>query len=178
MSDSYHGFCRIILLIVQQDYVLKERCPQCDDAPEKAMDFLQGLPEEARHAFLSRNQRFFGGSKELPERLSRMIRRGLLDGLEGEFYHLADRWRLGTMLDSYIGVVQGHPAYRKIIELGMSVVPLILRELQMDPSYRWLDILGEIVGEESPVVFKEAADSLERLSDIWIQWGRARGLIE
>ena len=166
-----------MLLMVQQDYLLKSQCPQCDKAPEKVMDFLQGLPEEARLAFLSRNQRYFGG-KGLPERLSRMVRRGSPDGLEGEFHRLADWWQLGTAFDSYIGIKLGHPAYKQIVALGLPVIPLIFQELQSDPDPDWFFILEEIVCEDGPSIPDELKEKSQPQIDIWLEWGRSRGFIE
>lgn len=163
VSDSYHSFCRAILLVVQSDCIFKGTVPrQYDAAPEKVVDFLWGLPQEQRIAFLGRNQRYFGGKG----RITRMIERGPSHGLEGTFYRLADRWQLGTAFDSYIEVILGHPAYRQIVELGMPAVPLILRELQVDPDDDWLFVLKEIVGEDSPVIPQELEEKPQQKIDI------------
>lgn len=175
MSDG-HGFYRIILLMVQEDYVLRRICPQCDEDPKKIMDFLQGLPHEQRVAFVKRNMQHFEERGAL-SRLARAIQRGVRNDFEDMFYRLADRWQLGTAFDSYVGVIQGHPAYRQIVDLGMPAVPLILRELQIDPDDDWLDILAEIVGEDSPIIPQELEEKPQPKIDIWLEWGRSRGLI-
>ncbi|GEM_PF-4991438 len=164
-----------MLLMVQQDQILKRICPEYEQDPEGVMDFLQKLPQEHRLAFLRRNNRFFGGL-QLPARLARTIERGLPDGLEGEFYRLADSWIFGTMFDSFEPIINRHSAYQQIVNLGMPAVVFILQELQIEPDW-WFTLLSEIVGEESPVIPEEDKDKAQLIANIWLEWGRSRGLI-
>lgn len=176
MSDG-HGFYRIILLMVKEDFILKRVCPPCDDDPQKVMDFLQGLPHEQRMAFVKRNAQHFR-ERSILSRLARAIQRGAQDGLEGTFYRMADWWILGTAFHSSAGPIKTYPGYRQIVDLGMPVVPLILAELQIDPNDNWLYILEEIVGENSPVIPEEIRDKFQPRIDIWLEWGRSRELIQ
>lgn len=176
MSDG-HGFYRIVLLMVQEDSVLRRIYPLCNEDPKKIMDFLQGLPQEQRAAFVKRNMQHFGERGAL-NRLARAIQRGVRDGFEGTFYRLADWWILGTAMDSFVPLIQRHPAYRQIVDLGMPAVSLILAELQIDPDDDWLYILEEIVGEDSPVIPEEIRDKSQPSIDIWLEWGRSRGLTQ
>lgn len=62
-----------------------------------------------------------------------------------------------------------HPAYQRIIALGRDVVPLLLRDLQVEPKY-WFWALSSITGEQ-PVADDDAGD-MERMTEAWLQWGR------
>ena len=64
-----------------------------------------------------------------------------------------------------------HSAYAKIMALGKSVIPFILRDLEKDENFpgwwfRW--ILPDLTGEGT-----SGADG----ADWWVKWGREKGLI-
>jgi len=67
-----------------------------------------------------------------------------------------------------------HPAYQAIIEMGMDVVPLILKELQENPDY-WFLALQEIT-KENPVL-SEQDGNLDKMTDAWLAWGKQKGLV-
>ena len=96
------------------------------------------------------------------------------EGLRVAFEELALTWSAGTAHLSSPGKLIEHPAYRQIIGLGPSVLPLILRDLQETGRF-WFPALGAITGE-NPVP-DHAAGDVERMTDAWLQWGRANGLI-
>src|SRR3989440_6700403 len=88
------------------------------------------------------------------------------------FADLAQRWRRETVAHSVLQKKVLHPAYQRIIGLGPAVIPLILGELQREPSH-WFWALNAITGEDpAPVgsTFEEAADA-------WLKWGRERGYL-
>lgn len=96
------------------------------------------------------------------------------EGLRVAFEELALAWSSGTgHLSSPTSLVQ-HPAYRQIIGLGPAVLPLLLRDLAENGRF-WFPALNAITGE-NPVP-DDAAGDVERMTEAWIGWGRANGLI-
>ena len=67
-----------------------------------------------------------------------------------------------------------HPAYRQIVGLGPSVLPLLLRDLAENRRF-WFPALNAITGE-NPVP-DDAAGEIGRMIEAWIEWGRERRLI-
>ncbi len=96
-----------------------------------------------------------------------------LDAAE-RFHRLADDWRLGTRGTSSLTDLILHPAYQQVIGLGPVAVPLILRELEANPAH-WFWALFSITGE-NPVP-PEAAGDLDRMTAVWLEWGRSRGFV-
>ncbi len=96
------------------------------------------------------------------------------DGLRVAFEELALAWSQGTSHLSSPARLIEHPAYRQIIGLGPAVLPLVLRDLEERGRF-WFPVLNAITGE-NPVP-DDAAGDVERMSEAWLQWGRANGLI-
>ena len=96
-------------------------------------------------------------------------------GTEEAFRALADQWRRETGLHSSPAKKIRHPAYQKIIEMGESAVPLILRELQDRPAH-WFAALKAITGA-SPLPEGERAD-MRAAAEAWIEWGKQKGYIK
>jgi hypothetical protein len=92
--------------------------------------------------------------------------------LEADFQLLAKQWRKETAIHSSLTRKVMHPAYQRIIGMGPSVLPLILRELARKPGH-WFWALNAISGED-PV--GEDAD-FEAAVDAWLGWGRDKGLL-
>lgn len=88
------------------------------------------------------------------------------------FADLAEIWRNETAHLSSTTAIVKHPAYREIIEMGTSVVPLILRELARRPAH-WGPALAQITGER-PVSPAEAGRP-EAIAAAWLRWGREHG---
>lgn len=95
-------------------------------------------------------------------------------GIEEEFRQLVEQWRAATLLSSSMTEMCMHPAYVRIIGLGKAAVPLLLRELQTDPDH-WFWALYAITGA-NPVTPGDAGD-LEKMSEVWIRWGKAHRYI-
>ena len=96
------------------------------------------------------------------------------EGLRVAFEELVLSWFTGTAhLSSPTKLVE-HPAYRQIIGLGPAVLPLMLRDLSETRNF-WFPALNAITGE-NPVP-DDAAGDVERMTEAWIRWGRANGLI-
>jgi hypothetical protein len=95
------------------------------------------------------------------------------DGLEAAFRLLARQWRNETAILSSPTRITAHPAYRAIIGLGSSIVPLILREIQYDP-YEWLWTLREITGQDPAKGLRD----IDQAVAAWLAWGRNHQLID
>jgi hypothetical protein len=95
--------------------------------------------------------------------------------LEETFRALADQWRKETGMLSSMSNKLRHPAYQKIIALGMPAVPLILRELRDRPGY-WFEALKAITGQ-SPVPPDETMDP-RRARERWLKWGKEERHLE
>ena len=62
------------------------------------------------------------------------------------FRELSKQWKEGTAHLSSTARMAKHPAYREIIQMGPSAVPLLLANLRRDPDF-WFAALREITGE-------------------------------
>ncbi len=91
-----------------------------------------------------------------------------------QFHTLFAEWRGATRFASGSSAATGHPAYRAIIDLGPSVVPLILTELANSPD-PWFAALRELTGAD-PVPHDERGRP-QAAADGWLAWGRAHGLV-
>ena len=90
------------------------------------------------------------------------------------FQDLARRWKAETALLSSSTAMIEHPSYQAIIDMGSSVVPLLLRELQREPVH-WFEALKAITGEDPVPV--EDWGRIPAMAGAWLAWGRARGLV-
>ncbi len=89
-----------------------------------------------------------------------------------EFARLVREWQKDTMFMSSVTQMAIHPSYQRIIGMGQSAVPLILKELSENPSH-WFWALEAITGEnpaENAITFDEGVQD-------WLNWGYARGHI-
>ncbi len=94
--------------------------------------------------------------------------------LQIEFAHLAAWWRADNENISSATQLAEHPAYRRIIGLGLDAVPLILRELERRPDH-WFTALTEITGQ-NPVPAGDRGRTA-RMAQAWLTWGRRVGVI-
>lgn len=94
--------------------------------------------------------------------------------LRRKFAALAKEWREGTGLLSSPSQIAMHPAYLRIISMGASVVPFILKDLQRHGG-QWYLALRAITGA-SPVP-EGARHTSREVRDIWLQWGRDNGYL-
>ena len=66
------------------------------------------------------------------------------------------------------------PEYQRIIGLGRPAGPLLLRELEREPDFRFRAleaITGENPGPES------ATGDWQAIADAWVEWGRQREVL-
>jgi hypothetical protein len=94
--------------------------------------------------------------------------------LERTFRELAGTWRDNTRFLSSVPDRVMHPAYQRIIGLGPAVVPLLLEDLERQPTH-WFWALKAITGEDP--VAREDAGAIRKMADAWLEWGRQRGYV-
>lgn len=94
------------------------------------------------------------------------------EDLAARFAALTVRWKEECRHTSKIKTMKECLAYREIVAMGETVVPLILARLETAPSFLFL-ALGEIT-KINPVP-KESAGKIDEMIAAWIAWGRANG---
>jgi hypothetical protein len=92
--------------------------------------------------------------------------------LEKTFFELANQWRRETNHMSLMSDIILHPAYQRIIGMGLNVVPLILRELSKEPDH-WFWALRSITGANP--IKPEDRGRLKKMAEAWLDWGRQHG---
>ena len=88
------------------------------------------------------------------------------------FRLLAEKWKRETAIVSSVTKKVRHPAYRSIVALGMSVVPLLIAELAARPDH-WFSALEEITGENP--VDPEDGKQMAQAVKAWVNWGASKG---
>jgi hypothetical protein len=94
------------------------------------------------------------------------------ESLEERFQRLAAVWHEAVAFHSSSTIRESHPAYQEIIRMGPAVVPLLLRDLELNRRH-WFAALGKITGE-NPVP-PEDAGRIPKMQQAWLAWGRAKG---
>lgn len=89
-----------------------------------------------------------------------------------EFYNLLENWRNEVQHLSSIADIAMHPSYQEIIGMGEKVVPLLLRELDMQPDHLFW-ALKAITGED-PVVYSQRG-KLNEMKQAWFGWAFNKG---
>ena len=94
--------------------------------------------------------------------------------LELQFTRLAAEWKADTEFESSTMRIAMHPAYQRIIGMGPSVVPLILKDLERtnDP---WFWALQAITGA-NPVAAEDRG-IINRMVSAWLLWGMRTKII-
>jgi hypothetical protein len=106
--------------------------------------------------------------------ITEVAKQAIDEGLRVAFEELVLVWSAGTAHLSSPAKLIEHPAYRQIIGLGPSVLPLILADLEESGRF-WFPALNAITGE-TPIP-EDAEGDVERMIAAWLQWGRANGLV-
>jgi hypothetical protein len=92
--------------------------------------------------------------------------------VEASFRRLAKEWHDAVAHHSSWSVRHNHPAYRKIIELGPEVVPLLLRDME-DHHRHWFPALRALTGADP--VPPGAAGNIPKIVQAWLQWAKENG---
>jgi hypothetical protein len=92
-----------------------------------------------------------------------------------KFRVLYDTWYEDTLIYSSVDDICEHPAYSKLIDLGIEALPHILAELRNNPGHLFL-ILPAITGE-NPIPEADRG-YVTKMREYWLEWGKLRGYIE
>jgi hypothetical protein len=102
--------------------------------------------------------------------------------LESTFNVLATQWVKETGFYSNSASIIGHPAYKRIVELGESALPLVFRELEKGQmAVHWPHVLNAITGADPAPPPKKlpapgwVALDIEAIHKAWLDWGREQG---
>ena len=94
---------------------------------------------------------------------------------EERFKKLARIWKSETELHSKVSKRILHPAYQKIIGMGETALPLILKDLAENGPDDWFWALKAIT-DENPIT-QEIAGDMSAMTEAWLQWGRNAGFL-
>jgi len=92
--------------------------------------------------------------------------------LEDKFERLANDWQTAVAHLSSSSKRDNHPAYKEIIALGPPVVPLLVRDLEINHRH-WFAALATITGA-NPVAAEDAG-KISKMIEAWIKWGTQQG---
>lgn len=95
-------------------------------------------------------------------------------GVEKLFSTLADTWDAQVFMTSSLEKQVLNENYQRIIGLGPTAIPLILRRLK-SMGGNWFWALRAIAGED-PISADDYGD-YEEMRKSWVKWGVAKGLI-
>ena len=93
--------------------------------------------------------------------------------VEERLRRLEARWKADTQFISDAKRIVDHPAFQEIISMGKEVVPILLHDLESQPSL-WVWALPLITGED-PVPASDAGN-IRKMTDAWVKWGRMKGI--
>jgi hypothetical protein len=88
------------------------------------------------------------------------------------FNGLASTWKRETEHLSVLAQRYKHPSYTAILNMGSSIVPFILNELQRNPD-RWLDALERLTGANPA----KDATTFNAAVERWLAWGKSNNYI-
>jgi hypothetical protein len=92
--------------------------------------------------------------------------------IESDFYRLTQQWERERPHGADVSEMVMHTSYQRIIGMGPSVVPLLLKELERKPGH-WFWALYAITGGD-PVPL-ESQGHLKEMAAAWIAWGKKQG---
>jgi hypothetical protein len=91
---------------------------------------------------------------------------------EQELEKLFGAWKRDTAHQSSVSVIVSHPAYQKILAMGIRALPWMLRATR-DRGTLWFGALEQIT-REYPA--PEGASAKAR-REAWLKWGQEKGLL-
>ena len=90
------------------------------------------------------------------------------------FRQLADRWEEDTTYLSSFHQMAQRPAYREILEMGLSAVPLMLDRMK-ERGGHWLSALPAITAAD-PVPPRQRGN-VRAMKEAWLEWSRSNGYV-
>jgi len=88
------------------------------------------------------------------------------------FHDALERWQNATATSSLLEDKRSHPLYRRIVDMGEDVIPLILEEVGIRPSLIFT-ALHDITGAD-PILPEHRGRVGDMIRD-WIDWGVQHG---
>lgn len=92
-----------------------------------------------------------------------------------EFYSLYLEWKNETKLLSSVDDVCSHPAYQRIIGMGVGVLPFIFSEMQREPNH-WFWALKAISGADP--INPEHRGIISKMTNDWLDWAKVNGYVK
>ncbi|MGA3283422.1 MAG: hypothetical protein ABSD57_03040 [Verrucomicrobiota bacterium] len=140
-------------------------------AASSIIPHFEQLPSETTSTpiFIGETTGFSTGSES---QIATSVKTAPTDALAEKFYSLVNQWKRETGHFSVIARRYENPAYRAILDMRESAVPLILNELKRNPD-RWFSALEKLTGENPA---KDAVNFYEAV-DRWVAWGIANEYI-
>ncbi len=97
---------------------------------------------------------------------------------EAKFRRLVSEWHNETDMHSSTLKVIAHPAYLRIIAMGRSAIPLILREMKQGPGH-WLPAISALTEDvrskgENPA---SGCKTSSEARSAWVRWGESKGYL-
>ena len=84
------------------------------------------------------------------------------------FSTLTVAWKRDTIFNSSATKILEHPAYQLIIQLGTSIVPLIINDLR-NRNNHWYYALRILTGINPP---ENACQNMHTVRRFWLQWAK------
>lgn len=112
-----------------------------------------------------------GGSRQRAD-VRRAPEASYAHALQSTFSELRDEWLRFSLLEPSLQRKVMHPAYQRIIGLGPSAVPLILRELHREPNH-WFWALRALTGIDAA----QGTEGVREAADRWLRWGEEHGYL-
>ena len=151
-----------------------ERFEQGHDLIGRSRALFEQVVHDDMPAVNDEDEQEFRISGEVSLRVQELLLSSGAVNLQTEFDRLREEWANGRPWGSDVAEMIMHPAYQRIIGMGPSAVPLILRELERKPGH-WFWALHAITGA-NPVP-KDSEGNIEKMALAWLDWGRQRGQI-
>lgn len=121
-------------------------------------------------AAAARAGRAVGGLDELRAHRRRARRLAASAPLSRIFRALVAVWREETLFLSSSSAIVAHPAFRRIVGMGLDAVPLLLDRVAKDPDH--LVIALRMITGEDPVRDADRGN-FARMAEAWVRWGHS-----
>ncbi len=97
------------------------------------------------------------------------------EDLVEKFQRLSNEWKHDTGHMSILSRIVTHSSYQGIIDMGEQAIPLILKDLEIEPNH-WFSALSAIAGD-GPEIPAEDKGDMRAISQAWLEWGKSKNYI-
>lgn len=98
---------------------------------------------------------------------------GTVETIDQHVARLLQRWRDETAYLSSSTAITAHPAYQKLIGLGLAALPSLFRDLEQTGDGHLSSALTAITGADP--ISSEERGKIRKLADAWLRWAREQG---